>query len=244
MHAIQGVIICLPILLLRKLCDCQPANGCNVPYKVRGQKLDISRAKGIWFEYMVNFEEAIYNGFNNVTIRGLYPGTNSYHATWWLNFYTPNTGGNGYSCGGLWQQGNVTADGKRTVMTLFSATDTEIYNLTFTTLFNDYKLVEIVFICNDFPVPTNNICQDSSFWVFTRIQPTLLTTVQKNYIQNVVNSVLAPMCRSYADMKLVGNLPSTTGLPACRSGQGNPALPAIFAAAMPKPCATCAPLGV
>ncbi|XP_055355680.1 uncharacterized protein LOC129601010 [Paramacrobiotus metropolitanus] len=219
--------------------------NCSIPYNVNGQTLDVYRAAGLWYEYMVSFDEVLYNGINNVTIRGTYPGTNSscsgsYFATFWLNFYTTNAAGNGLTCGGLWQQGNLTVDGKRHVMTLFAATDTELFNLTFTTLFNDYNVLEIVYTCNDFPVPTDNICRDPSFWVFVRIQPTLLTDVQKTYIQNTVNDILKPMCRSFADMKLVGNTPSAN-LPPCNSGQGSPAFPAIFAAAMPK---VCTPVGI
>ncbi|XP_055356829.1 uncharacterized protein LOC129601921 [Paramacrobiotus metropolitanus] len=222
----------------------QCAGVCHNPLYVVGQTVDVYRVNGIWYEYMVGFDQVATNIVKNGTVRGTYPGaqssctTCSYFATWWINYYIPavagQTGPNAqYNCTAIWHQGNMTTAGKRYAVSLYNDPNSDIFNITTTILFTDYDTVEIVYGCDDFPLNTDGTCTNVLYWVFTRVQAPLLTAAQRSYIQDKVDTYLKPLCYSYAQMKFSGFDLTLKNLPPCNIAQGSPPFPPRFAATVP-----------
>ncbi|XP_055356825.1 uncharacterized protein LOC129601917 [Paramacrobiotus metropolitanus] len=222
------------------------AGVCKAPLYVTGQTIDVYRANGLWYEYMVGFDQVAYNIVKNGTVRGTYPGSPvnactscAYFATWWINFYQPavanQTGPNAlYNCTAIWHQGNMTTAGKRYAVSLYFDMNSEIVNITTTILFTDYDTVEIVYGCDDYPTNADGTCSAPSFWVFTRVKPPLLTDAQRSYIRDKVDKYLKPLCYSHAEMKFSGFDLNLNNLPPCNIAQGSPGpFPSRFLATMP-----------
>ncbi|XP_055355192.1 uncharacterized protein LOC129600674 [Paramacrobiotus metropolitanus] len=130
-------------------------------------------------------------------------------------------------------QGNYSSDGRRTVLVQFDG-DTTLNNFTYTNLFTDYKLVQILFRCGVFN-PDGKNCNEPYFWIHTRIPGPLLTTTQKQYIENAVNYYM-PRANcgkfKFADIAPTKWDLTKTG-PPCNSSANQPPLPKEIRATMP-----------
>jgi hypothetical protein len=89
----------------------------------------------------------------------------------------------------------------------------------YTTLYTDYKTVEISHRCQKANTQTG-ICDEPLFFVNTRLKPAMLSESAKIYIENAVNYFLAPYCYSSQNLKFTG---WNEALPAC-----NPQAPSSF----------------
>ncbi|XP_055356826.1 uncharacterized protein LOC129601918 [Paramacrobiotus metropolitanus] len=226
---------------------------CNVPYNPSSTlpQIDVQKVNGIWYEYAVGFDQVGWNIVKNGTVRGIWPmdrnGQQKYAATWWINYYIPvdparNTSNDAMKCTAIWHHGNMTSQGKRYAMSVYGDINSQMVNITTTIIFTDYTTVEIVAGCDDYPAPTDNICREPLFWVFTRVKPPTLTPQQKQYVDNSIDTYLRPLCRGIRDMRFSGwNLPMEPRLPPCNIAQGTPvpfpwpAGSAAFQSSMPTP---------
>lgn len=102
--------------------------------------------------------------------------------------------------------------------------------LTFTTLFTDYNLVQILYHCNT--ENTDGVhCDEPHLWIYSRIKPPLLSKVQKSYIKNVADYYLSTVCRTAKDLDLA-QWDLEIDDPPCNVAAGTPPLPAGFAAVL------------
>ncbi|XP_055356842.1 uncharacterized protein LOC129601927 [Paramacrobiotus metropolitanus] len=226
---------------------------CTVPYstvKSALPSIDVNKVNGIWYEYCVNFDQVGWNILKNGTLRGAWPGEPSpqvkYGATFWINYYIPvdsakNTPNDPMKCTAIWHHGNMTSMGKRYAMSVYGdITNQQMVNITTTIVYTDYTTIEIVQGCDDYPPPTNNICTQPMFWVFTRVKPPTLTAKQREFVNNAIDYYLKPLCSGFSKMKLsTWDLGMEPKLPPCNIAQGTPvAFPwpansAAFQASMP-----------
>ncbi|XP_055355170.1 uncharacterized protein LOC129600654 [Paramacrobiotus metropolitanus] len=220
--------------------------GTKVPIVVAGQPLvDLERAVGLWHEYYhldggTAADASAYNLVMNSTVLGAYPQpgpTKSYFTSWNYNGYWPQDfpATTNLKCSIISQYGNLTSDGKRKVIANFGQDPNELLSYTYTNLFTDYKLFQVLYRCNT-PNADGKNCDDVMAWVHTKVPPPQLTTTQKSYIEKASDWYLAQICKKFSDLipsRWDMSLP--VGLnPACNMALGTgPALPAKLAAAIP-----------
>ncbi|XP_055355183.1 uncharacterized protein LOC129600665 [Paramacrobiotus metropolitanus] len=227
---------------------------CTVPVRVTGQRVDVTKALGVWHEYRhydftptgpydITQDPTSYNLLMNATNIGGNPapvgngGDRTYAVTWMYNGQQPGAAASDpLSCVAIWQVGNYSTDGRRVVKVQFDSVppDNGILDFVYTNLYTDYNLVQVLYRCNT-PNANGVTCDDPYAWVLTRVKPPQLTTAQKQYIEAVANYYIPPVvCNKFkfADMAPTKWDLSKTG-PPCNVADNQPPMSTQFRALIP-----------
>ncbi|XP_055355176.1 uncharacterized protein LOC129600658 [Paramacrobiotus metropolitanus] len=227
---------------------------CTVSIKVKGQPVEVNKALGVWHEYRhldfgpivpydASKDPSSYNLLMNGTALGINPepgkdaGSTSYAVSWMYNGLQPGAAATDpLTCVAIWQSGNFNSDGRRVVKVQFDTNPpyNTIEDFTYTNLFTDYNLVQVLFRCNT-PNANGVTCDEPYAWVLTRIKPPLLTTAQKQYIEAIANYYIPPVvCNKFkfADMWPTKWDLSKTG-PPCNVADNQPPMSSQFRALLP-----------
>ncbi|XP_055352037.1 uncharacterized protein LOC129598241 [Paramacrobiotus metropolitanus] len=207
------------LVLILALCTavrCQNVNrnACSIPLNPRTQPVDPYQMSGVWYEYLVYTPGTIGDNVYNVLIplNTQNPGYVTYNRTISFLLRTPAP-----VCVGICLVSNIGTDGREATTGWFpnpTPGGAPIKsNVVYNTIFTDYHSVQIKYLCNQQPPPTNGICDSPYFWAYTRIKPTLLDAATKKYVNATVDNVLSGLCMSTRNMTLTGfddNLPGCT----------------------------------
>ncbi|XP_055355174.1 uncharacterized protein LOC129600656 isoform X2 [Paramacrobiotus metropolitanus] len=198
--------------------------------------------------YNASTDPSSYNLIQNATILFPLPSTSSsgcgggaptsYAITWMYNGYMPgNSPSDPLTCIAIWQQGNLSSDGRRHVVAQFDTAPPFNFlytNYTYTNLFTDYTLMQVLYRC-DIPNPDGVNCDQPFVWVHTRIKPPLLTAAQRQYIQATADPLIAPI--ACGKFKMADISPSKWDLsktsPPCNVADNQPPMSSEFRATLP-----------
>ncbi|XP_055357961.1 uncharacterized protein LOC129602822 isoform X2 [Paramacrobiotus metropolitanus] len=175
-----------------------------MPVNVKGMMIpDVAKSLGRWYEYKFHTPGTpSFNCINEYIPVGLVPVYGSQKwgiaVSWTISLQVqlyPDP-----LCVGLFTQSTYTVDGQRNGSSWFPQTTSGVPTL-YTTLFTDFKTVEISYRCNSPPEKNKNgMCNEPYFWVNTRTKPANLKSSDISYIEKKVEDVLRPFCFGLKDL--------------------------------------------